>query len=39
MKILLDEIIPTKIKFDFGEDFEVKSVRDMGWLGKRTENY
>jgi len=35
MKILLDENIPTKIKFDFGEDFEVKSVRDMGWLGKK----
>lgn len=35
MKILLDENIPTKVKLDFGEDYEVKSVRDMGWLGKK----
>lgn len=35
MKILLDENMPTKVKFDFGEDFEVSTVRDMGWLGKK----
>ncbi len=35
MKILLDENIPVKLKFDFGIDFEVKTVRDMGWLGKK----
>jgi predicted nuclease of predicted toxin-antitoxin system len=35
MKILLDENIPTKVKFDFGESFEVRTVRDMGWLGKK----
>ena len=35
MKILLDENIPTKVKFDFGKEFEVLSVRDVGWLGKK----
>lgn len=35
MKILLDENMPTKVKFDFGEDFEVSTVRDMRWLGKK----
>lgn len=35
MKILLDENLPTKAKFDFGEDYEVRTVRDMGWLGKK----
>ena len=35
MKILLDENLPRKLKADFGADFEVKTVRDMGWLGKK----
>ena len=35
MKILLDENIPAKVKFDFGTDYEVHTVRDMGWLGKK----
>lgn len=35
MKILLDENIPTKVKYDFGEGHEVRTVRDMGWLGKK----
>jgi predicted nuclease of predicted toxin-antitoxin system len=35
MKILLDENIPAKVKFDFGGTFEVRTVRDMGWLGKK----
>ena len=35
MKILLDENIPTKAKFDFGENHEVFTVRDMNWLGKK----
>ena len=35
MQILLDENIPTKVKFDFGKGFEVMTVRDMGWLGKK----
>lgn len=35
MKILLDENIPVKVRTDFGKEYEVKSVRDMGWLGKK----
>lgn len=35
MKILLDENLPRKLKADFGADYSVKTVRDMGWLGKR----
>lgn len=35
MKILLDENMPTKVKYDFGEGYEVMTVRDMGWLGKK----
>ena len=35
MKILLDENIPTKLKLDFGEAYEVRTVRDMKWLGKK----
>ena len=35
MKILLDENIPTKVKFDFGKGFEVFTLKDMGWLGKK----
>ena len=35
MKILLDENLPAKLKYDFGEGFEVRTVKDMGWLGKK----
>ncbi len=35
MKILLDENLPWKLKLDFGIEHEVKTVRDMGWLGKK----
>jgi predicted nuclease of predicted toxin-antitoxin system len=35
MKILLDENIPAKLRLDFGEEYEVKTVRDMKWLGKK----
>ena len=35
MKILLDENLPKKLRADFGIDFEVRTVRDMGWLGKK----
>lgn len=35
MKILLDENLPRKLKSDFGANFEIKTVRDMGWLGKK----
>jgi predicted nuclease of predicted toxin-antitoxin system len=35
MKILLDENLPKQLKADFGADYDVKTVRDMGWLGKK----
>ena len=35
MRILLDENLPSKLKFDFPSDFEVKTVKDMGWKGKQ----
>lgn len=35
MKILLDESIPQKLRNDFGEEHEVWTVRDKGWLGKK----
>ena len=35
MKILLDENLPHNIKTDFGSTFEISTVRDMGWLGKK----
>ena len=35
MKILLDENLPRQLKADFGPDYDAKSVRDMGWLGKK----
>lgn len=35
MRILLDENIPTKLKFDFGRDHEVQTVQEMEWLGKK----
>ncbi len=39
MKILLDENLPRKLKADFGAAYEVNTVRDMGWLGKKMESY
>ena len=35
MKILLDESLPRKLRYDFEEEYEVRTVRDMGWLGKK----
>lgn len=35
MRILLDESIPQKLRNDFGEEHEVWTVRDKGWLGKK----
>ncbi len=35
MKILLDENIPAKLRFDFGHAHEVRTVGDMNWLGKK----
>jgi len=33
MKILLDESLPRKLKFDFGNEHEVWTVKEKGWLG------
>jgi len=36
MKILIDEQLPTKLKYRFANTgFEVYTVRDMDWLGKK----
>ncbi len=35
MKILLDESLARKLKYDFGIDHEVLTIRDKGWLGKK----
>ena len=35
MKILLDENLPKQLKADFGPEYDVRTVRDMGWLGKK----
>jgi hypothetical protein len=35
MKILLDESLPRKLKNDFGNEHEVWTVRDRGWLGQK----
>ena len=35
MKILLDENMPAKVNYDFGEEHEVRTVKDMKWLGKK----
>ena len=35
MKILLDESLPRKLRYDFGLENEIWSVRDKGWLGKK----
>jgi hypothetical protein len=35
MKILLDENIPAKVTTDFGKEYEIKTVRDIKWLGKK----
>lgn len=42
MRILLavprrDENLPRKLKVDFGEKYDVKTVWDMGWLGKKND--
>lgn len=34
MKILLDDM-PAKVKYDFGQGYDVSTVKDMGWLGKK----
>jgi len=35
MKILLDENIPRRLKFDFGDAVEVHTVPEMNWQGKK----
>jgi hypothetical protein len=35
MKILIDENLPAKLKYDFGENHKALAVGDMGWLGKK----
>ncbi len=35
MRILLDENMPAKVHYDFGEGHEVRTVKDMKWLGKK----
>jgi predicted nuclease of predicted toxin-antitoxin system len=35
MKILLDENIPRRLKFDFTIDDEVSTVQEMNWQGKK----
>ncbi len=35
MKILLDESLPRKLRYNFNEEHQVNTVRDMGWLGKK----
>jgi len=35
MKILLDESLPRKLRNDFPEMYDIWTVRDKGWLGKK----
>ena len=35
MKMLLDENIPRRLKFDFNIDDEVSTVQEMKWQGKK----
>ncbi|MBI4811140.1 MAG: DUF5615 family PIN-like protein [Ignavibacteriales bacterium] len=35
MKILVDENLPSKVKFDFGVEHHVMSVNDLGWKGMK----
>lgn len=35
MRVLPDDNLPKQLKADFGPNYEVKTVRDMGWLGKK----
>jgi hypothetical protein len=34
-RILIDENLPAKLKFRFGDDFEILTVHDMGWASKK----
>ena len=35
MKILLDENIPRRLKFDFGISDEVSTIQELNWQGKK----
>jgi len=35
MKILLNESLPRKLRYDFSQEHEVLTVRDIGCLGKK----
>ena len=35
MKLLLDENLPIKLKFNFDDSYEVFSVGEKGWAGKK----
>ncbi len=35
MKILLDENMPRKLRYRFGGAYEVVTVQDLGWSGKK----
>lgn len=35
MKILLDENMPAKVDYDLGDEHEVRTVKEMRWLGKK----
>ncbi len=35
MKILLDESLPRKLRYDFGDEHHVLTVRDMDWLRQK----
>ena len=35
MKILLDENLPRKLKLSFGDEHEVRTLKEKGWLGRR----
>ncbi len=39
MRILLDENMPSKVEYDFGEGHDVRTVRKCGGWARRTENY
>ena len=39
MKILLDENMPTKVKYDFGEGHNVSTVRTWAGWGRKTVNF
>lgn len=38
MKLLLDENLPKRLKADL-QEYEVSTVQERGWSGKRTVNY